>query len=95
MKFELTDGTILSSEEMAKLDDCGCVGMHDGIPHWIHMDNLVHSMNKPMLDRGNDEKLDYSQRLLSLLGFATEEKARLAELFYQMKKYKVARIIRE
>jgi len=86
MKFTLKDGRVLTGQQMADLDNCGCVGMHDGIPHWIHMDELFHSMNLKMLEK---------QSFLTSIAFAREESDRLKELLYQMNKYGVVEIQRK
>jgi hypothetical protein len=31
-------------------DDCECVKMHDGIPHWLHMDKTIERMNRQRLN---------------------------------------------
>lgn len=62
--------------------DCGCA-THDG-PHWLHMDRTSRAINvRRVLDRGAN--LD----MLTLMGFGQEERARLSELGFQMRRHQV------
>ena len=75
MKAELLTGEIV---ELPK--DCGCV-IHEG-PHWLHMDDVRHDLNRRLLDT-------------SPMGFAIEEQARLGDKLHEMTTRGIKRLIKE
>lgn len=80
MKARLSTGEVIELEQ-----DCDCV-IHEG-PHWLHMDSVDKSLNRPLYERA------IRGERLAAYAFARQEQRRLSTKLREMESRNIVEIL--